>query len=314
MRLRSGRAARVRASALLALAALTVVAGGSAARRLSGGSEGMHRCVVDTGRSSRGETTVVVQLAGDPVALVQAEPGRKLSKARRRRSKPAEGQAGRAQRPIAALGGTVLADYQSAYNGIKVRIDRSKAGRACGAPERRRRARAPADEARQRQRRAVHRRTAVWDGVEACTARAQDRRHRHRHRLHARQLRRARAPRPPSTQRTPPTRCRRARRCSARRAEVKGGTTSSATPTTPTGRRGDRRSRIRTRTRSTATATARTSPARPRARACSRTARPTPARTTRRRSHATRGDRPGRRAEGRPLRDPRLRLRRLDRT
>ena len=59
---------------------------------------------------------------------MQAAKGRKLSDAEKAAIKTsAEGDAGRSPRPDRQqLGGTVLADYQVAYNGIKVQVDRSK--------------------------------------------------------------------------------------------------------------------------------------------------------------------------------------------
>jgi subtilisin family serine protease len=70
---------------------------------------------------------VVLQLAGDPVAVRQAGVGHKLSKTERDQIKQQlKGQQNRLRGSIAALGGTVLADYQAAYNGIKVRISRDK--------------------------------------------------------------------------------------------------------------------------------------------------------------------------------------------
>ena len=75
------------ASALLALAALTVVAGSSAARTPeASGTEGLVAAQWTPVGLRGGETTVVLQLSGDPVALVQAAKGRKLSTVRSRRS------------------------------------------------------------------------------------------------------------------------------------------------------------------------------------------------------------------------------------
>ena len=83
MRLRSMGARRALvASALLALAALTVVAGGSAARTPeASGAEGS----VDVQWTPVGlrdaKTTVILQLAGDPVTVAEANAGRKLNAA-----------------------------------------------------------------------------------------------------------------------------------------------------------------------------------------------------------------------------------------
>ena len=71
---------------------------------------------------------VMVQLADDPVALKQEAAGRKLSKAEKDAAKNAlKGPQNALISQIQALGGTVLATYQSSYNGIKVRITRDKA-------------------------------------------------------------------------------------------------------------------------------------------------------------------------------------------
>ena len=83
MRLRSMGARRALvASALLALAALTVVAGGSAARTPGeSGAEGS----VDVQWTPVGlrdaKTTVILQLAGDPVTVAEANAGREFDKA-----------------------------------------------------------------------------------------------------------------------------------------------------------------------------------------------------------------------------------------
>ena len=71
---------------------------------------------------------VVLQLRDDPVALKQAATGRKLSKAEKDAAKNAlKGPQDALRGQIEAMGGTVLATYQSSYNGIKVRIAREKA-------------------------------------------------------------------------------------------------------------------------------------------------------------------------------------------
>src|SRR5258706_14771299 len=72
---------------------------------------------------SKAPVTVVVQVAGDSVAEQQANVGRKLD---RDEKEPIKGQL-KSQHDglrgsIEGLGGTVLANYRAAYNGIKVRI------------------------------------------------------------------------------------------------------------------------------------------------------------------------------------------------
>src|SRR5881398_547711 len=78
---------------------------------------------------SKAPVTVVVQLAGESVAEQQGNAGRKLDRNERERIKgelrnQQEGLRG----SIESLGGSVVAHYQGAYNGIKVRIaaDRAK--------------------------------------------------------------------------------------------------------------------------------------------------------------------------------------------
>ena len=58
--------------------------------------------------------TVVVELSGDPVAVQQANAGRKLSKSEKNAIKAQlKGPQNALRGQIAGLGGTVLADYQS---------------------------------------------------------------------------------------------------------------------------------------------------------------------------------------------------------
>lgn len=74
------------------------------------------------------QVTVVVELPEQPVAVVEAEAPQPLTRTQRRERKD---QLRQRQAPVAAqvreLGGTVLSSYQSAYNGIKVRISASGA-------------------------------------------------------------------------------------------------------------------------------------------------------------------------------------------
>jgi minor extracellular serine protease Vpr len=84
---------------------------------------------------SNAPVTVVVQLAGDSVAVQQANAGRKLSreeKDRIKRQLKTQQQALRGS--IESLGGTVLGSYQVSYNGIKVRIARDKMGELAALP------------------------------------------------------------------------------------------------------------------------------------------------------------------------------------
>jgi subtilisin family serine protease len=85
---------------------------------------------------SAAKTTVIVELAGDPVTVADAEAVKPLTKAQRsaHRSKLRKAQVP-AEAKIRALGGTVLADYQSAYNGLKVRISQKQVAALQALPE-----------------------------------------------------------------------------------------------------------------------------------------------------------------------------------
>src|SRR5438034_4728479 len=72
---------------------------------------------------SKAPVTVVVQLAGDSVAEQQGNAGRKLERGEKDRIKgQLRSQQDGLRGSIESLGGTVVANYQAAYNGIKVRI------------------------------------------------------------------------------------------------------------------------------------------------------------------------------------------------
>ena len=71
--------------------------------------------------------TVVLQLSGDPVAVRQGNIGRKLSQSEKDQIKSQlKAQQDSLRASIEALGGTILANYQSSYNGIKVQIANNK--------------------------------------------------------------------------------------------------------------------------------------------------------------------------------------------
>ena len=71
--------------------------------------------------------TVVIQLPGDPVAVQQANAGRKLNQAEKDQIKAQlKGKQDSLRASIQSLGGTILGTYQASYNGIKVRIARDK--------------------------------------------------------------------------------------------------------------------------------------------------------------------------------------------
>jgi subtilisin family serine protease len=72
---------------------------------------------------SKAPVTVVVQVAGDSVAEQQANAGRKLDRDEKERIKSQlRSQHDGLRGSIESLGGTVMANYRAAYNGIKVRI------------------------------------------------------------------------------------------------------------------------------------------------------------------------------------------------
>ena len=132
MRFRSWGASRALvASALLALAALTVVAVGSAAPTPEASeTEG----IVDVQWTPYGlrneQATVVVQLADRPVTVVEADTAGSLTKAEESAIEAdLKGKQNALRGDIQALGGQVLAGYQYAYNGVKVKIDRKQLGK-----------------------------------------------------------------------------------------------------------------------------------------------------------------------------------------
>jgi subtilisin family serine protease len=113
---------------LLLLASLTVVAGGSAARSPEKAeAEGLVEAAWKPLGLRGGKTTVVLQMVGDPVTVVEDKANRELSTG----EKDAIASALQARQDtlrgvIAQLGGTVLGDYQHAYNGVKVSIERTQ--------------------------------------------------------------------------------------------------------------------------------------------------------------------------------------------
>ena len=127
MRIAPRSTRRVLAAIALGLvASLTAVAGGSAAAEAElSGTDGIGAVTRAPLSLGTGPTTVVLKLAGNPVAVVQADRGAKLAKGEKEAIKAElkSVQSG-LRSEIAKLGGQVLAEYQVAYNGIKVRIDR----------------------------------------------------------------------------------------------------------------------------------------------------------------------------------------------
>jgi subtilisin family serine protease len=80
-------------------------------------------------------TTVVVKLSGAPVAEQEGNAGRRYSRAEKDNAKRSiKAQQDALRGSIQALGGTVIGSYQSAYNGMKVRIRRDKAAQLAALP------------------------------------------------------------------------------------------------------------------------------------------------------------------------------------
>ena len=79
--------------------------------------------------------TVVIQLGEEPVAVQQGNVGRKLERREKDQIK-AQLRASQAAMHgnIQGMGGSVLASYQSAYNGIKVRVPRDKLDQLAALP------------------------------------------------------------------------------------------------------------------------------------------------------------------------------------
>ncbi len=79
---------------------------------------------------------VMLELSGDPVAVVESRaPNRELSKAERTRLKAElKGRQDAIKGQIAANGGRVLAQLQSAYNGIKVQVSRKNVAALAALP------------------------------------------------------------------------------------------------------------------------------------------------------------------------------------
>src|SRR5262245_11974728 len=84
---------------------------------------------------SQSDGMVVVQLNGKSVAQAQADAGRKLTGSEKNqvKARAKSGQDALVPR-IQAEGGTILAQFQSALNGIKVQIAPSKLGQLAALP------------------------------------------------------------------------------------------------------------------------------------------------------------------------------------
>jgi minor extracellular serine protease Vpr len=116
-------------AALVAGVALLMLAGGAGARNnpAEAGDEALFGALSTPLGLQKGPVAVIVEIAGDPVTVVEANAGKKLSKGERDQIKA---NLKDKQTPIAdkvrELGGTVQSSYQAAYNGIRVRVERSK--------------------------------------------------------------------------------------------------------------------------------------------------------------------------------------------
>ena len=91
--------------------------------------------VLPEGADDTSSVTVMVEMAGEPVAVVEAEAGRELSDAE---AEAVEADLEAAQDAItddiAAEGGTVVSQVQNAYNGIRVEIPRTEAAGLAALP------------------------------------------------------------------------------------------------------------------------------------------------------------------------------------
>ena len=98
--------------------------------------EGITPATLPIGAGGPSSITVMLKLRGDPVALVKAgKPNKQISDAERASVKASlKAQQDTLLSSIAAAGGTVLGQYQSAYNGIKVLIDRMSLSALAGLP------------------------------------------------------------------------------------------------------------------------------------------------------------------------------------
>jgi len=119
------------AASVVALVALSVVSAAGAARPapVAPAEAGTFTPVIAPLGLSNQPQTVIVQLAGDPVTVADANAATAFTQGEWNSHRD---QLRSQQAPVASqirsLGGQVLASYQLAYNGIKVRIAGSKAG------------------------------------------------------------------------------------------------------------------------------------------------------------------------------------------
>ena len=82
-----------------------------------------------------GRVNVIVELSGDPTAVVQAKQGRKLTGAERAAIKGSlKKQQDAVAGAITAKGGKIVAQMQSAYNGIQISIPQKAVGAVAALP------------------------------------------------------------------------------------------------------------------------------------------------------------------------------------
>ena len=118
------------AVSIVAFVALSVVSAAGAARPapVAPAEAGKFTPVIAPLGISNQPQTVIVQLAGDPVTVVDAKSATGLTKGEWDSSRAQlKAQQAPVESEIQSLGGQVLASYQLAYNGIKVRIAANKA-------------------------------------------------------------------------------------------------------------------------------------------------------------------------------------------
>lgn len=135
MRIKFARPARVAVFAISTVAALATTAAGVAGSDPEALPEGLISTSFVPRSLSSPTLVVVAQLSEKSVAEVQADAGRKLTPAEKKSIKARLKASQDAVRPhIEAAGGKVLAQFQSALNGIKVEIPSSQLGRLAAVP------------------------------------------------------------------------------------------------------------------------------------------------------------------------------------
>jgi subtilisin family serine protease len=131
------RSESIRVIAALAVAAATVAATATYAARpqaLPESDELITPVVTPLGVGGK-DVTVVLKLTGESVAEQQGNAGRRFDRGEKNRIKGnLKGQQDSLRATIEKLGGTVIAECQSSYNGIKVRVARDKLDQLAALP------------------------------------------------------------------------------------------------------------------------------------------------------------------------------------